>query len=61
MKGRAMAAMGSNLQGQPGELRMTIEIKRKETGKVETFEMVGHSDPEKLKEILAAEAAKKGD
>ena len=56
-----MASMGSNLQGQPGELRMTIEIKRKETGKVETFEMIGHSDPEKLKEILAAEAAKKGD
>ena len=50
-----------NLQGQPGELRMTIEIKRKETGKVETFELVGHADPEKLKEIMAAEADKKGD
>ena len=33
-----------NLQGQPGELRMTIEIKRKETGKVETFELVGHAN-----------------
>ena len=44
-----------NLQGQPGELRMTIEIKRKETGKVETFELVGHADPEQLKQILENE------
>lgn len=44
-----------NLQGQPGELRMTIEIKRKETGKVETFELVGHADPEQLKQILEKE------
>ena len=48
-----MASM--NLQGQPGELRMTIEIKRKETGKVETVEIVGHADPEKLKQILENE------
>jgi hypothetical protein len=48
-----MASM--NLQGQPGELRMTIEIKRKETGKVETVELVGHADPEKLKQILENE------
>ncbi len=48
-----MASMG--LQGQPGELRMTIEIKRKETGKVETVELVGHADPEKLKQILENE------
>ena len=53
-----MAAMGSSLQGQPGELRMTIEIKRKETGKVETVELVGHADPEKLKQIIEAEKAK---
>ena len=44
-----------NLQGQPGELRMTIEIKRKETGKVETFELVGHADPEQLQQILEKE------
>lgn len=48
-----MASMG--LQGQPGELRMTIEIKRKETGKIETVELVGHADPEKLKQILENE------
>jgi hypothetical protein len=42
----------ANLQAQLGELRATIHITRKETGKVETVELVGHSDPEKLKEIL---------
>ena len=47
-----MATMGTSLQGQPGELRMTIEIKRKDTGKVDTVELVGHADPEKLKEII---------
>jgi hypothetical protein len=58
MKGKAMATMGSSLQGQPGELRMTIEIKRKKTGMVETVELVGHADPEKLKQIIEAEKAK---
>ena len=47
-----------DLKGQPGELRMTIEIKRAATGKVDVIELVGHADPEKLAEILAAEAAK---
>jgi hypothetical protein len=46
----------ADLKGQPGELRMTLQIKRAATGKVETYEMVGHSDPEKLKEILQAQA-----
>lgn len=50
-----MAGMGSDLQGQPGELRMTIEIKRAATGKVDTFELVGHADTEKLKQILENE------
>ena len=31
----------AELQGKPGELRFTIEVKRKATGKVETFEMIG--------------------
>ena len=31
----------AELNGQPGELRMTIEIKRATTGKVETYELVG--------------------
>jgi hypothetical protein len=31
----------ADLQGQPGELRMTIQIKRAATGKTETFDVVG--------------------
>lgn len=31
-----------DLSGQPGELRLTIEIKRTETGNVEVFDLVGH-------------------
>ena len=41
----------SELQGQVGELRFTVEVKRKETGKTETYEMVGFLDESKLKEI----------
>jgi hypothetical protein len=41
------------LEGPPAELRFTLTIKRAATGKVETFEMVGHSDPEKLAEVVA--------
>ena len=44
-----------NLQGQVGELRFTVEITRKETGKVETVEMVGFLDAEKLAELQAQE------
>lgn len=29
------------LEGQPGEVRMTIEIKRAATGETETVELVG--------------------
>lgn len=41
----------SDLSGQVGELRMTLEIKRKETGKVETVELIGFIDEAKLKEL----------
>lgn len=41
----------SNLTGQVGELRMTLQITRKETGKVEEVELVGFLDEEKLKEL----------
>lgn len=45
----------AELKGKPGELRFTIEVKRKDTGKTETFEMIGkidgsnaqHSGPER--------------
>lgn len=39
------------LNGQPGELRLTLQITRKATGKVEKVELVGFIDKDKLKEI----------
>lgn len=45
--------MNPHLTPQPGELRATIHITRAATGETETVELVGHSDPDKLKEILA--------
>ncbi len=39
------------LGGQVGELRFTVEIKRKDTGKVEQYELVGFVDEEKLKDF----------
>lgn len=36
----------AELQGRPGELRFTIEVKRAATGKVETYEMVGQAEDE---------------
>jgi len=41
----------ADIAGQMGELRFTLEIKRKETGETETVEMVGFIDEVKLKEI----------
>lgn len=41
----------SNLSGQMGELRFTVQITRKETGKVEEVELVGYLDEDKLKEL----------
>jgi len=38
------------LMGQPGELRFTVEVKRKETGLVEKYDLVGYLDEDKLKE-----------
>jgi hypothetical protein len=38
--------------GTPGELRATIEVTRKETGLVETYEIIGHPDPETLKKLI---------
>lgn len=43
----------ANLAAQPGEFRFTLTVKRAATGKEEHYEMVGHTDPEKLQEILA--------
>ena len=41
----------TDLQGQPGELRFTIEVTRAATGETETYEMVGtiQAEPEEEK------------
>jgi len=44
-----------NLNGQVGEVKFTLEITRKETGKVETVEMVGFLDEDQLKALQAQE------
>lgn len=41
----------AELNGQVGELRFTVEIKRKDTGKIDTYELVGVIDEQKLKEL----------
>lgn len=43
----------ADLSGAVGELRFTVEIKRKETGKVETVELVGFANEEQLKQLQA--------
>lgn len=41
----------ADLNGQTGELRFTVQITRKATGKVEEVELVGFINEDKLKEI----------
>lgn len=41
----------AELQGAAGELHMTLQITRKETGKVEEVELVGHLEPDQLKQL----------
>jgi hypothetical protein len=41
----------SDLVGAVGEVQMTIQIKRKETGKVEEFKLTGFLDEDQLKEL----------
>jgi hypothetical protein len=42
----------SDLGGVPGELRATIHVTRKDTGIVETYNVIGHPDPEILKKLI---------
>ena len=42
----------ANLKGKEGELRAVLTIKRAATGKVETYELIGHSDPEQLRQSV---------
>lgn len=41
----------ANLSGDVGELRFTVQITRKQTGKVEEVELVGKLTDEQLKEL----------
>lgn len=41
----------ANLSGDVGELRFTLQITRKETGKVEEVELVGKLTDVELKEL----------
>jgi hypothetical protein len=42
----------SDLKGATGELRATIHITRKATGKVETYELVGRTTPEQHEQMM---------
>ena len=41
-----------DLTTEPAELHFTVSITRKETGKVETYDMVGHTNPEAIKQLI---------
>lgn len=51
----------ANLTGQAGELRMSIEVTRKDAGQVEKHELIGFVDEEQLKQFMAEQAEKKED
>jgi hypothetical protein len=40
-----------NLEGQIGEVRMAVQITRKDTGKVEDYEVVGFVNAQQLKDL----------
>jgi hypothetical protein len=50
----------SNLMGQVGEVTFTVEIKRKDTGKIDTFNLVGKATEEQLKEFTNGSNALNG-
>lgn len=41
----------SELTGQVGELRFSVSVTRKETGKTETYELVGAIDAKDLEKL----------
>jgi hypothetical protein len=51
----------NELIGQPAEVHMTIQVTRKETGKVEEFQLVGRSTREEAEALgaIKAESAEK--
>lgn len=48
-----------DLHGGTGELRAVIHIKRAATGETETYELIGHPDPDRLQELIEAERKKR--
>ena len=48
----------SDLVGQPAELTMTIQVTRKETGAVETYQLVGHCSESEAIELGATKVEK---
>lgn len=42
----------SEIKGPGGELRATVHVQRKATGKVETYYLLGHTTPEEHARIL---------
>lgn len=41
----------ADLSGQAGEIKMTVHITRKETGRVEEYQLVGKVTGEQLEEL----------
>lgn len=51
--------MSVQLNGQPGELHITLQITRKATGNTEEVELIGYLDPEELAALQAADTENK--
>jgi hypothetical protein len=43
----------NEMVGQAGELRATVQVTRKATGKVEEYEMVGYLSPEQHEQLMS--------
>jgi hypothetical protein len=51
--------MSTQLNGQPGELSLTLQITRAATGQTEEVQLTGYLDPEQLAALQAAETETK--
>lgn len=50
----------NDISGQAGELRFTVQIKRKETGKVEEYELIGKVTDEEAEKLGLKKEAENG-
>jgi hypothetical protein len=48
----------SDLAGKPGELHFSVTVKRKDTGKTETYDLIGHVTAEQATELFGEKQAK---